>query len=736
MSLARLMRRFGAVIALLVLTCLALDVAAQTEPRPKRKGRSYKVRIDSAPQQAAIYLDDEKYGVVGFTPWEGRLQKGDWKVILKLDGYEVGNRLLTVRRTQSAQEVFLPLVKKDVPATLEVSAGADPNVFGAEVWVDGQMQGTVPSTINVPNGRHLVEIKKLDYQQVSQWIDAKQGQRVTIAPVLKPVKNEPKKGSVLVDADVQGAQVLVDGVAWHDATPTLVTELAEGPHVVEVRKDPAMPWKQTVIVRAGETVKVSAALQASMGGPVGTIRVISNTPGAEIYVDGARVGRVPMDVKDLKPGEHVVEVRAPGFVARRERVAVSAGSATVLEFDLNPEVVSPDKGTIKVVSPIPDAQVSIDGERIGPAPQSKDVPPGEHYVRVEKDGYRVFEQKVAVEKGKALTVTAALRAVGALRVLSTPAGSSVLIDGEEVGKTPLSLNDVEVGEHIISVHRGSYYSYEQNVAIEGGKREVINATLRKIDLGPTDEELLREQRSRSSFGARTLGREKPTVDLSLGYPNFAEIRFNIGVGTFKGFGMDAGLGVGTFFDRTMISLHTRLQLVNRSPVSLGVFGSLGHGTHFDRSKRSTFELNAGGAMSLSALGRVTITTRGYLNLYSDRHCPELQGNGVSFEADTEPSDLCAEYLAMTLPTATRTRVEALLGDEGGANRKLFARDAGARLMLSLAVEWAFDRSWNFWGLLEGTPTLDERPLFTDAFSGFLTETDNGVYVRGGATFKF
>src|SRR5687768_17289228 len=106
MRLAYLMRTGLTLIILLVAHGSA---SAQSEPRPPKPGRKYSVRIVSAPQQAAIYLDDEKYGIVGYTPWAGKLAKGNWKVILKKDGYELTTRIITVKRSSRLQETFLPM---------------------------------------------------------------------------------------------------------------------------------------------------------------------------------------------------------------------------------------------------------------------------------------------------------------------------------------------------------------------------------------------------------------------------------------------------------------------------------------------------------------------------------------------------------------------------------------------------------------------------------------------------
>jgi hypothetical protein len=58
MNVAYLLRRLSVILSLVIgVAVLASSVevaSAQQVPRPKKKGRKYKVRIDSAPQQAAM----------------------------------------------------------------------------------------------------------------------------------------------------------------------------------------------------------------------------------------------------------------------------------------------------------------------------------------------------------------------------------------------------------------------------------------------------------------------------------------------------------------------------------------------------------------------------------------------------------------------------------------------------------------------------------------------------------
>lgn len=722
MTAADWKRRISILIAFVVLGMFASDVLAQPT-RPARRGSKYKVRIDSAPQQAAVYLDDEQYGVVGYTPWEGRLQRGDWKVIIKKDGYETATRTVTVSRTRKLQETFIPLVKKEDPAKVDVRADADKNAFGAQVWLDGQLQGQIPVILNADDGRHLVEVKKEGFHTFSQWVQTKEGTTVTVNPALKAIE-VAKKGSILIEADVPDAEVYIDGNRHADLTPTLINDIIEGPHVIEVRKEPAMPWKQTVNVTDGKTVKVSAQLKATMGGQGGSIRVLSNVDGARVFLDGTDLGPVPMDIKDVKAGEHVVEVKAPGYLPREERLTVSAGSAAVLKLDLQP-IASKEVAKLKIVSPVPEAAVFVDGERVGTAPQDKEVPAGEHFVVVTKTGYKKFEQKIRVEAGQSLTVTAELAAVGSLRVLSTPAGAEVLMDGEPIGATPLNKEDVDVGEHVVTVRLPEHYEFEKQITIQGGQRTIVTSKLEMIDTGPTPEELAREQRGLSSFGARTLPLGRSTVDIAGGYPYFADGQITVGAGKIGGFGFDAGVFFRSFVARTELGAKLRLTLADKEPFSFALFTAIGGGSNFlDDSGRNTFILNAGALGSLTAFGNLTVTGRAYVDYWSDRHCPPPEETG------TDPVPVCPTEGALT------PEQEMRLTELGIDRDALIERETGTRLMLSAIAEIAVSQRWNLWLLFEGAPFQEERAAYTDLFHNTLLKEDIGTYVRFGGTFKF
>jgi hypothetical protein len=733
MKLANFARRsLTIVLGVLCLLASVGPAAAQAHPRLARG--KYAVHLDSAPPGATVYIDRKELGAVGVTPWDVKLLDGTYTLILELDGYEPGTRTVKIVRSRKRQDIFMPLVKKVDPPRVDVRADADSAVFGATVFLDGQAQGAAPVVITTTAGRHLLELKKEGFEPFSSWQEVKAGEKATVTPVLKPIA-KAKTGTVVVEADVADAQVLLDGNPVQGTTPVVITEVIEGLHVIEVRKEPALPWKQTVQVTAGAQAKIRAELKATIGGQGGTIRVLSNVAGAKVFLDGTDMGAVPVDIKDVKTGEHVLEVKAPGYQDHEERVTMNAGQATVLKLDLQPEAGKADVGTLKVVSAVPDADVFIDGASIGKVPQEKQITRGDHFVVVKLPGYKTFEQKIRLEAGQTLTVSADLRAVGRLRIVSDPAGADVMINGVSVGVTPIDLTEVEVGTTIVTVQKAGYRKWEETLDIKGGANEIRQANLKVA--GMSDDELRNEQRALSSFGARTLPRGRSTVDIGLGYPYFVESKVTVGAGRVNNFGLDAGVGIRSLGSRQEIGLGVRLMLVNNDPFSAGVFGSLWWGSKlFDDSKRNGATFDVGGAASLTAFTHVTITGRLYLNMFSDRHCPERNESTNTF--DGEPIDICARYneslvSGTGLSAEEKARVEDLTGESGPA---FFTRDGGIRLMASVIAEIALKQRWNGWFVLEGAPFQSERALFTDEFSAPMLKTDYDTYARVGATYKF
>lgn len=736
------MRISRLVWSLMILATVLIAGPAYAQNCPAAKPGRYTVKIDSAPQGAAIYIGDKACGPVGNTPWTGKLNKGQVNVTLEISGFQPETKPFKVLATRKVQTLFVPLTRQP---QIEINTSADPNLVGAQILVDGVSQGVIQGSVVVKTtaGRHQIEIKRDGFETFTQWVDLTATPALTLTPVLKAIRKAT--GAIVIDADVKDAEVYINGNKHPDTTPTIVSNLVAGVYMVEVKKGPGV-WKQSVTVEADKQVKVRAELAAQ---GYGIVRVLSDAPGSRVYIDGAEMGPAPVDIKDVKPGEHIIQVKAPNFQPAEKRITVIAGgSPQVVKFDLAAEAAR-DQGTLKVISTLPDAEVVIDGAVVGKAPQERKLPAGKHPIMVRLQGYKPYEETVNITPGQTVTVTADLKGVGRLRILSSPSGATVLINGlpaqdkDGRDKTPLDI-EVETGKTIVRLEYPGHMPFEETIDIKGGQTETISREL--AVQGKSEEELEDERKGLSSWGARALPRGRSTVDLDAGYPYYAGIRITVGAGRLtRQWGFDATVAARTLFARNELGVGGRMMVANQNPFSAALFANFWFGSSLlDNSYRNGVTFETGALASLTALSNVTITGRAYFQFWSDRHCPEVRGSPGSLTftpEDAEPTDSCEGYRAFvngdmlpgTFTDRDRRKMELLTGESGV---DMFGRDNGARFLISVIAEIAVDARWNVYGQLEGAPFQDERALFTNLFSGSMPDKDVNLYGRLGLSYKF
>jgi len=73
-------------------------------------------------------------------------------------------------------------------------------------------------------------------------------------------------------------------------------------------------------------------------GRPGALQVSAQHGGASVAatvrLDGVVVGETALRLPEVRPGRHLVEVRAPGFVPATKRVVIRSGTVAKIRFDL------------------------------------------------------------------------------------------------------------------------------------------------------------------------------------------------------------------------------------------------------------------------------------------------------------------------------------------------------------------------------------------------------------------
>jgi TonB family protein len=162
------------------------------------------------------------------------------------------------------------------------------------------------------------------------------------------------------------------------------------------------------LVAAGALVValLGAAWAASARKPATAVMVIQTQPsGANVLVDGLRVGLSPVSLAKVTPGPHTVKVDRDGFESAEVGLELAAGAdAQPVRFRLQPAAAF-----LSVSSQPVGSAVSIDDLLVGNTPlTSLRVGTGVHSVRVEREGFKAWSRAIEAHAGQEASLDAVL----------------------------------------------------------------------------------------------------------------------------------------------------------------------------------------------------------------------------------------------------------------------------------------------------------------------------------------
>jgi hypothetical protein len=132
------------------------------------------------------------------------------------------------------------------------------------------------------------------------------------------------------------------------------------------------------------------------GGVPGTLVINSVTPGAEVYVDGEKVGDTPLPGPlPLAAGEHTIKVQKTGYAPLIDVFKITRKAQTKLDVELQPV-----SGALHVTSNVEKARVFVDGKFVCEAPCTTEIETGARAIQVSKGGYKDFFQNVSSVAGQ------------------------------------------------------------------------------------------------------------------------------------------------------------------------------------------------------------------------------------------------------------------------------------------------------------------------------------------------
>ncbi len=213
------------------------------------------------------------------------------------------------------------------------------------------------------------------------------------------------------------------------------------------------------------TPRVSGAV--SVKGPVA--RITSDPSGAGVSVDGRNRGTTPLQLDDLEPGRHQVEITRSGYRPYYGEFTITGqfGSIVVTTDPVGAEVLLDDKSR----GTTPDGGLAL-----------VKVPYGRHTITARLSGYNDEVRTVDLKSAGPLGVTCRLGySKGWLVVNSDPPGAGLLVNDMMGAKTPYVL-ELEPARYKLSLTRRGYYDWTGDANVQYGESTIVRATLDRMEM--------------------------------------------------------------------------------------------------------------------------------------------------------------------------------------------------------------------------------------------------------------
>jgi hypothetical protein len=239
---------------------------------------------------------------------------------------------------------------------------------------------------------------------------------------------------------------------------------------------------------AGRTATVQAPAKPAVAPPtasataVGDLYVVSDKPGASIFLDGVDTGKLtPTMLSGVPVGPHAVEVRT--------NCARGEGDANVQAVGIarSELVLVAGTGGVDISAWQPGATVLLDGVDVGKVPYTADkVSCGPHKLVLRAPGFVEHTSTLDVRAFETAKAQIALlkEGNGALVVTPTPAEAAIAIDGVAAGTGALTIDPIGAGTHQVALSASGYTTATKSAVIVADQTTRLEVTLAPVASGP------------------------------------------------------------------------------------------------------------------------------------------------------------------------------------------------------------------------------------------------------------
>ena len=364
-----------------------------------------------------------------------------------------------------------------------------------------------------------------------------------------------------------------------------------------------------------------------------TVMYKSETPGAQLQFFGMTDGN-GIVAKSVEPGSYIYEAYSDNYHKSEGRVVLAESDETYLE-----NIVLRPKFSMLTLEAGEGVDIYIDNEKVGTGSWHGSLNAGTYSVECRKENHKSVSESITVVDScdRTINLKSPVPITGTLTMISKPLAANITVDGKDCGITPITIENLLIGEHTVIVSKENYKSdtcvvnitengmLEKSVSLTniihmtittkpvGAKlyinEEYVGTTPYNTDIFAGDYDLLMEKEGYRNFVDRVHleGTEFNTkYKLKCQYKQKYGVYLEPAVQCIKklGVGLNAGFYsnnfnmelFGTYFlDKTPVYINYTdgKESLEEIPTILHMGGKMGYGVILGRRFRITPQVGAG-----------------------------------------------------------------------------------------------------------------------------------------------
>ena len=291
----------------------------------------------------------------------------------------------------------------------------------------------------------------------------------------------------------------------------------------------------------------------------GWVEITAASPdiiGAKAYIDNSYVGTIPFKSEKLSSGEHTLRIANKMYKDYVNKIVITDNNV----LSVSP-ILAQNFATVTFTT-LEGAEIWIDRERRGVTSWTGRMEYGDHEIETKKASHHSQKKIYSISQstdGGTISLLQPIPIYGSLTIDTKPYGSSVYLDGELKGETPLFLSKLLIGSHEVEIRKSGRVSMRKIITISEGEiynfKDELAEDAKSVKVEPKPEPKVEPQRENKvvpqaksdELVAKTTDKELKTVKTKtlimgqLGYSIAPQLSFG---------GMIAQMyrGVGWYFD--------------------------------------------------------------------------------------------------------------------------------------------------------------------------------------------